>query len=278
MADTLHIEKDSVQATLLIPLYSRVQCTRLYPDIYADPASEAALERIDYPFAQTADENSLTVRFGALEVATRQNAIAHEVRAYLAEHPAAAVVNLGCGLDPMTSYLDNGTCRLYNIDLPDVIELRDELFAAGEREESFAADVSDTAWFERIDASGGAVFFACGLFYYFTKTQVKALFTALRDRFAGSCLVFDTAGRAAVKMMVKGIVEGSAGIEGVDAYFHAGSPEKDIVPWLDGARVAYKGYMLGYTDLKLPSVPGAFRLLARIGDGSMHMKIVRIEF
>ena len=102
MAEKLHIEKDSVQATLLIPLYSRVQCTRLYPEIYSDPASEEALERIDYSFAESTDENSITVRFGALEVATRQSDIAIEVREYLETHPRAAVVNLGCGLDPMS--------------------------------------------------------------------------------------------------------------------------------------------------------------------------------
>ena len=278
MAEKLHIEKNSVQATLLIPLYSRVQCTRLYPEIYSDPASEEALEQINYSFTESTDENSMTVRFGALEVATRQSDIAIEVREYLETHPRAAVVNLGCGLDPMTEDLDNGTCRLYNIDLPDVIELRDQLFPAGEREESFAADINDTAWFDRIDASGGAVFFACGLFYYFKKDQVKALFTAMRDRFPGGCLVFDTAGKAALKMMVKGIIKDSAGIEAVDAYFHAGRPEADISPWLDGAKVTYKGYMLGYNGLKLPSVPRSLRLLAKVGDGLMKMKIVKIEF
>ena len=37
-------------------------------------------------------------RFGALEVAIRQNDFAFEVQAYLKTHLCAAVVNLGCGL------------------------------------------------------------------------------------------------------------------------------------------------------------------------------------
>ena len=278
MAEKLHIQKNSVQATLLIPLYSRVQCTKLYPGIYSDPASEEALERIDYPFADTADDNSLTVRFGALEVATRQSDIATEAREYLNRHPGAAVVNLGCGLDPMARYLDNGTCKLYNIDFPDVIELRNRLFPAGEREENFAADINDISWFDHIDASGGAVFYACGLFYYFKTEQVKALFRAMQSRFPGSILVFDTAGKTALRMMIKGIVRDAAGIETVDACFHAGDPEKDISPWLDDAKVTYKGYMLGYTDLKQAGVSGSFRFLSKIGDGPMKMKIVKIEF
>ena len=36
--------------------------------------------------------------------------------------------------------------------------------------------------------------------------------------------------------------------------------------------------MLGYNDLKLPSVSGFFRFLAKVGDNMMKMQIVRIDF
>lgn len=100
----------------------------------------------------------------------------------------------------------------------------------------------------------------------------------MKERFPGGCIIFDTAGKAALKMMIKSVVENSAGIEGVDAYFHAGDPKKDIVPWIGDARVTYKSYMLGYNDLRMPGVSGMFRLLSKIGDGPMRMKIVKIEF
>ena len=38
------------------------------------------------------------------------------------------------------------------------------------------------------------------------------------------------------------------------------------------------GHMLGYNDLKGPSVSGFFRFLARVGDGMMRMQIVKIKF
>ncbi len=38
-------------------------------------------------------------RFGILEAAMRQSDLTFEVRDYLKDHPNAAVVNLGCGLD-----------------------------------------------------------------------------------------------------------------------------------------------------------------------------------
>ena len=43
-------------------------------------------------------------------------------------------------------------------------------------------------------------------------------------------------------------------------------------------RVQSRGYMLGYNDLKDNSVSGLFRILSKIGDGLMKMKIVKIEF
>ena len=43
-------------------------------------------------------------------------------------------------------------------------------------------------------------------------------------------------------------------------------------------QVTSRGYMLGYNDLRDPSVSGFFRLLAKVGDGMMKMQIVKIGF
>jgi len=43
-------------------------------------------------------------------------------------------------------------------------------------------------------------------------------------------------------------------------------------------RVTSRGYMLGYTDLKDPSVSRFFRFLAKVGDRMMKMQIVKINF
>lgn len=162
------IEKNTVQETLIIPLYARKMCTELYPNLYRDETAVRLFGEIDYDFSALEKKpRSLMQRFGFLEVAMRQNDLAFEVRDYLRAHPNAAVVNLGCGLDVTGRSCDNGSCKLYNLDFPDVIRVRDELLPAGPREENIPCDLNDTAWFDRIDASGGAIFFAAGVFYYF---------------------------------------------------------------------------------------------------------------
>ena len=133
----------------------------------------------------------------------RQNDLAFEVQAYLKKHPCAAVVNLGCGLDNTGRACDNGSCKIYNLDFPDVIALRQQLLPAGEREQNIPCDLKDPAWFDKIDASGGAVFFASGVFYYFLTQQVRELVQGMANAFPGGVLVFDAANRTAVKMIAK---------------------------------------------------------------------------
>ena len=162
------IEKNTVQETLVIPLYGRKMCTEQYPNLYRDESAVRLIEKVDYDFDALARRSKSAMhRFGFLEVAMRQNDLAWEVRDYLRTHPNAAVVNLGCGLDDTGRACDNGSCRIYNLDFPDVIAVREQLLPAGEREENIPCDLNDTAWFSKIDASGGAVFFAAGVFYYF---------------------------------------------------------------------------------------------------------------
>ena len=272
------IEKNTVQETLILPLYSRKLCSELYPNLYRDETAVRLLARIDYDFSE-AEKNSrsLMQRFGALEVAMRQNDLAWEVRDYLKNHPEAAVVNLGCGLDNTGRACDNGSCKIYNLDFPDVITVRNELLPAGAREKNLPCDLNDTAWFSQIDASGGAVFFASGVFYYFLTEQVRALVQAMADAFPGGVLVFDAANRTAVKMIAKTWLK-TAKIQDVGAYFAVSDAKSELSPWDSRLQVTSRGYMLGYNDLNDPSVSGFFRFLARVGDGMMKMQIVKINF
>ena len=217
-------------------------------------------------------------RFGALEVAMRQNDLAFEVRDYLKKHPNAAVVNLGCGLDNTGRVCDNSSCKLYNLDFPDVIAVRNQLLPAREREENIPCDLNDTAgWLGRLDLSNGAVFFASGVFYYFLKEQVKALVLALTNTCPKGVLVFDAANQTAVKMIAKTWLKG-AKIKDVGAYFAVSDAQKELSPWSSRLRISSRGYMLGYNDLKDPSVSGFFRFLAKVGDNGMKMQIVKIEW
>ena len=145
------IKKDSVQETLIIPLYSRKICSSLYPNIYYDKTAVDLINQIDYDFSEIEKKSkSLMQRFGALEVAARQSDMTYEIKDYLKNHPYASIVNLGCGLDNTGRNCDNGKCKIYNLDFLDVIKVRNELLPPGEREENIACNLNDVEWFDKM--------------------------------------------------------------------------------------------------------------------------------
>ena len=272
-----HIEKNTVQETLVIPLFGRLICSERFPELFSDPSAKRICDSLDYDFEEKRKVmESPAGLFGALEVAQRQYDLRCEVKAYLEAHPKAAVVNMGCGLDDTFSQVDNGQCLGYNLDLPDVIAVRDELLPAGERERNIACDLNDFAWMDAIDAQDGAVFFAAGVFYYFKTDDIRALFRAMAERFPGAVLAFDSCNRRGAKMMRSTWLK-EAGITDVSAFFSL-EDERELVAWSDRfASVAAKSYMRGYRDIY--SSLGLFhKLMVRFCDGLVRMKIVRIEF
>ena len=249
--DKYKIEKNTVQETLVIPLYGRRLCSRMFPTLFQDKSAAELMERIDYDFsALEKQSNSLMQVFGALEVAMRQSDLAWEVGDYLKSHPKAAVINLGCGLDNTGRSCGN-----------------------------LALDLNEPAWMGAIDVNpaDGTVLFAAGVFYYFTTKQVQHFVTSMAERFPGGRLVFDGAGKTAVKLMLKTWVK-QAGIKDVGAYFSVKDAKGELERWSPLLSVSSRGYMQGYRKLEGPGVRPIHRLLAKIADGPLHLQIVRVEF
>ena len=272
-----HIEKNTVQETLVIPLLGRLVCSERFPRLFSDPEAKRLCDSLDYDFSGKRKKMETPAGlFGALEVAQRQYDLQCEVRAYLREHPRAAVVNLGCGLDDSFRKCADGLCRGYNLDLPDVIAVRDALLPAGEREENVACDLTDHSWMDRIDASGGAVFIAAGVFYYFKTEELKRLFSAMAARFPGAVLAFDACNGRGAKLMRKTWLK-QAGISDVGAFFSL-EDESELRSWSGRfASVSAKSYMRGYRDIYRDV--GAFhKLMLRFCDSAVKMKIVKIRF
>lgn len=272
-----HIEKNTVQETLVIPLYGRKICSEHYPELLQDKNAERICDRLDYDFdSQKKKMESVASQFGALEVAQRHYDLICEVRDYLKTHPKAAVVNLGCGLDDTFSKVDNGECKGYNIDMHDVIEIRNGLLPAGEREKNIACDLNDYSWFDLIDASYGAVFFAVGVFYYFKTEDVKKLFCTMANRFGGAVLAFDACNKRGAKMMMKTWLK-EAGITDVGAFFSI-EDETSLQNWSTRfSSVTAKSYMRGYRDI-YKEVNGIHKLMIKFCDSLVRMKIIRITF
>jgi O-methyltransferase involved in polyketide biosynthesis len=138
-----------------------------------------------------------------LVIILRSREFDRSARDFLARHPEAVVVHIGCGLDARFERVDNGQVEWYDLDLPDVIDLRRELIGnEGKRYHLLGCSVLEDAWLEAVSAHGQPpsgtrstqrpfLFLAEGVFMYFEGAQVKSLVLTLCDRFPGAELVFD---------------------------------------------------------------------------------------
>ena len=57
-----HIEKNTIQETLVIPLYARALCTRRFPHLIADQTVAELLEKIDYDFSDLEKKSTASCR------------------------------------------------------------------------------------------------------------------------------------------------------------------------------------------------------------------------
>jgi len=69
--------------------------------------------------------------FGLITLRARQ--FDEKVKAYIAEHPRASIVNLGAGLDTTFHRVDNELIHWYDLDLPAVIVVRRQLLPEPDR-------------------------------------------------------------------------------------------------------------------------------------------------
>jgi O-methyltransferase involved in polyketide biosynthesis len=128
----------------------------------------------------------------ALAVRVRQ--FDGRVREFLSRYPDGVVVHFGCGLDTRFERVDDGRVQWFDLDLPEVIELRKKLIGGdGDRYQMINGSVFEDTWLETVSpyARRAFLFIAEGVLPYFEEAQIKSLFLKLRDLFPGAELVCD---------------------------------------------------------------------------------------
>jgi O-methyltransferase involved in polyketide biosynthesis len=180
---------DDVSKTLLMTLYVRARESQRPDAMLSDEKATAMVNQIDCDFSRLRMH-----RHDEIAVIMRMRKFDNHVRNFLARNPDAVVVHIGCGLDTRFERVDNGRGEWFDLDMPDVIELRRKLISAqSSRYHMLATSVLDDGWLEEVDRFKPRpfMFLAEGVFPYFEEAQVKGLFLKLRDHFPGSELVCD---------------------------------------------------------------------------------------
>ena len=180
---------EGVSETLLIPLYVRARESQRPDAIIHDDGAVRMVNQIDCDFSRLRMQ-----RHDELAVIMRMNKFDNHVRDFLQRNPHAVVVHIGCGLDTRFERVDDGRVEWFDLDLPDVMALRQKLIEnQNSRYHTLATSVFEEDWLEEVSRLKPRpfMFVAEGVLPYFEEAHVKSLFLKFRQHFPGCELVCD---------------------------------------------------------------------------------------
>ncbi|HEY9141333.1 MAG TPA: class I SAM-dependent methyltransferase [Bryobacteraceae bacterium] len=181
-----------VEETLLVPLYMRALESRRKRPILNDPKAADMVDSIDWDFQRFGQ------RWRVFGCALRSAMFDVLVADFLRSHPEGTVVEIGAGLNTRFERLDNGRVHWFDLDLPDVVELRRKFFTDTARRVTLAGSVLDPDWIEMVRRSPGPYFFVAEtVFIYLEERQVKAALSQIARNFPGAGIALDTTSRNA---------------------------------------------------------------------------------
>jgi O-methyltransferase involved in polyketide biosynthesis len=253
MSETPNQDLSGVAKTLLITLYIRAVESQRPDALIKDKRAEELVRQLDQESLRKT--LALTDDFSRVAVILKGRDFDRFAQDFLVRHPDAVVLHIGCGLDTRFERVcseqpDNGRVEWYDLDLPEVIELRRKLVGGeGARHHCLACSVLDSAWLDTVSAhcQRPFLFLAEGVFMYFEEAQVKSLVLTLRDRFPGAELVFD-----AFSPFMRWAHNFKVTRTGIGAYLHwALKHGQDLERWGDGIRLLDERFPFQYPEQRM---------------------------
>ena len=248
MSENTNQGLSGVAETLLMTVYIRAMESQRPDALIKDEKAVALVTSMSYDFDRIRqlkmDDDD------KVGVILRNREFDRFVQDFLTRNPEAVVVHIGCGLDSRFERVDNGQVEWYDLDLPDVIDLRWKLVGGeGGRYHLLGCSVLDDAWLEAVSAHPQRpfLFLAEGVFMYFEEAQVKSLVLTLRDRLPGAELVFD-----AFSPFLRRVHNNKVTRTGIGAHLHwALKRPQDLERWSDGIRLLDERFPFRYPEPRM---------------------------
>lgn len=155
-----------------------------------DPIARKIIKNIEYDFNQFQKHRLLLSFF-----VPHTNFIDREICSYISTHPDAVIINIGAGLDTRFFRVDNGRIHWFELDLPEIIHLRKQLFSEMNRYKTIASSAADPTWACSITPGDRPVLIiAEGVLMILSKDDVQQFFSIIDSNFPRAELLFETIG------------------------------------------------------------------------------------
>jgi len=240
--------------TLLIPLYSKAAETKKDSPIIYDEKAVEITNKIEY------DHKALKIPAKThITICMRAKQFDNYVKESLITEPKSIVINLGCGLDSRFDRVDNGMVEWYDLDFPEVIQLRSSFYKETNRYHLISSSVTDYNWINQIDYKQSPVIvLAEGLFMYLKEKEIKELIQKLKDAYLGFRLIFDSFSSLTARNINR-----HPSIKKTGAHIYWGIDNaKEIESWGKGIQLKEEWYFSQSEEIK--KLDGWYRLIFMI--------------
>jgi O-methyltransferase involved in polyketide biosynthesis len=188
MTNTNHINQ--VSETLYIPLLAKAKESQQLNPIVIDLKAMEIISELDPKFDTSKFDGGEIADLGII---SRTEILDNEIRKLLKSNKHLSIINIGAGLDTRVSRIKDENISWYDIDLPEVIDLRKKYFSEYEQIKFIPKSVLDPSWTEdiQINPAEFTVIIAEGLLMYFPENKVKQIMSIIGKKFSGSHMYFD---------------------------------------------------------------------------------------
>ena len=200
-----------VEDTLYIPLTARIYASKKFPEFFYD---EKALSLEKYIPANDIDEN--TTEYFYMASVCRQYTIDQKIKKFLEKNGLCNVVFLGAGLETSYNRIGNDKANFYQVDLPNVIYVREKVLGNAINEKLI--------WIKEIDISLPTMIVVSGVYQYFTKEKILSMIEKMNEMIPKGELVFDATNSAGLKLANKYVKK--TGNSDAQMYFSIDRPKE----------------------------------------------------
>ena len=189
----MKIQLKNEMETLLIPLYGKAKMSEMgvFKDLYA----EAAINKLDYDYSGLKIQNKTQIM-----LAMRAAIIDDFAKDFIGNNPNCLVLHLGCGLDARFMRLGLPIEKWYDLDFPEVIDIKKQLYRETDNYKYIPSSVTDHRWMDSIEVIKTKVLvIAEGLLMYLSEREIQVLLEALKSKFGSYTILFDAYSKLAAK-------------------------------------------------------------------------------
>jgi O-methyltransferase involved in polyketide biosynthesis len=196
-----------VSGTMLITLYARARESKSDNPIISDSKAVEMIEIIkkeivdsDNPIHRKILRDKYNSKL-AVSMALRSRRFDKYVLDFLFKYPEGTIINLGCGLDTRFDRIDNGKVIWFDIDFPEVIELRRLFMQENSRRRFIGDSILNSEWTKLVKTGGPYLILAEGVFMYLTEPDVRDLLSMVHRDLGSVDIVCEVTNRYWVDRM-----------------------------------------------------------------------------